>query len=83
MTNDLVIDGTYQHYKNKKFYRVLDIAMHTETTEKMVIYKALYDCLELADDYGPNPTFVRPYNLFMATVEFEDKIVPRFQLVRK
>lgn len=71
--------GKYRHFRNRKSYQVIDVAMHTETREKMVIYKALYDCLELAADFGPNPYFVRPYNMFIENVEHEGKTVPRFE----
>lgn len=73
--------GIYRHYKNGKTYRVIDVAMHTETQEKMVIYKALYDCPELADEYGLSPYFVRPYDMFIENVEYEGKTVPRFEYV--
>lgn len=79
--SDLIIGGTYRHYKNGHSYRVIDIALHTDTQEKMVIYKALYECPDLADEYGTNPTFTRPYDIFMETVEFEGKTVPRFKYV--
>lgn len=67
--------GTYQHYKNKKFYKVISIAKHSETLEDMVVYEAQYD----------NPVgkvWVRPLKMFEETVEYEDKKVPRFSFVK-
>lgn len=64
--------GVYQHYKNKKFYEVLDIALHTETEELLVIYKPLYK-----SEYK---LFARPYKMFSEKVKNPetDKLVPRF-----
>lgn len=57
----LVMNGIYQHFKEKK-YKVLLIAKNTETEEDMVVYQALYG------DYG---YFVRPYSMFVSEVDHE------------
>lgn len=67
--------GKYKHYKGK-YYQVLGVARHTETKEKMVLYKALYKCPELREEYGPNPYFVRPYSIFLEEVILDGKRVP-------
>lgn len=52
--------------KNLYLYRVLNIAEHTETKEKLVIYQALYDNDELGVHFG---VYARPYEMFMSEVE--------------
>ena len=60
--------GIYQHYKGNK-YQVLGVAIHSETLEEMVIYKALY---------GEEITWVRPLKMFLENVEVDGKSKPRF-----
>lgn len=56
--NEVKINGIYKHYKGD-LYIVLDVAQHSETLEKMIIYRALY---------GDNKLWVRPYNMFFDEV---------------
>lgn len=70
---DLVIGAEYMHYKQKK-YRVLGVALHTETMEEVVVYEALYN----------NPAgqlWVRPKQMFLETVTVGDYTGPRFRLI--
>ncbi len=46
--------GIYAHYKGNE-YEVVDIATHSETEEKMVVYRALY---------GECGLWVRPLCMF-------------------
>ena len=63
--------GRYRHYKGNE-YEVIDIAMHSETEEKMVIYKTLY---------GDRSLWVRPLDMFIQKVTIEGKELPRFQKI--
>ena len=70
MKNDIVIGGTYLHYKKKK-YRVLGLVRHSETLEELVYYECLYD--------NPGGQFwVRPKELFLGQTEAGET---RFQLI--
>ncbi len=63
--------GKYGHYKGKH-YEVVGVARHSETLEELVVYRALY---------GEHDLWVRPLKMFLETVEFEGKEVPRFRLM--
>lgn len=72
MNNKLIAPlGRYRHYKGGE-YEVIGIAQHSETLEKLVVYKPLYN------DSG---LWVRPLGMFLEEVEWEGKRVPRFQLL--
>lgn len=60
--------GRYRHFKGNE-YEVLYVARHSETTEPMVVYRALY---------GEGGVWVRPAFMWCETVEHEGKNVPRF-----
>ena len=62
--------GIYVHYKGNE-YEVIDIATHSETEEKMVVYKALY---------GEFGLWVRPLAMFDETMSDGRK---RFTFVRE
>ena len=51
----------YRHFKGG-LYQVMAIATHSETKEKMVVYKALYG------DYG---IYIRHYDMFASEVDHE------------
>ena len=65
--------GIYKHYKGKE-YRVLGIATHSETLEKMVVYQALY---------GTYGIWVRPINIWNEVVEVNGQQVKRFEFIRE
>jgi len=47
--------GKYEHYKGKQ-YEVIGVAVHSETLEEFVVYKALY---------GEAKLWVRPLKMFL------------------
>lgn len=63
--------GKYEHYKGNK-YQVLDVAIHSETLEELVIYKALY---------GEHLTWVRPLKMFLESIEYSGNKQPRFKYI--
>ena len=63
--------GRYRHYKGND-YEVLGVAEHSETGEKLVVYRALY---------GEMGLWVRPEPMFTETVETAGGPVPRFRLI--
>ena len=64
--------GKYRHYKGKE-YEVIDMAIHSETLEKMVVYRQLYG------DYG---LWVRPASMWEELVTVEGNEVRRFEFVQ-
>jgi hypothetical protein len=63
--------GKYRHYKGNE-YQVLGIATHSETEEKVVVYRALY---------GDRGLWVRPLAMFCESVIVGGESVPRFLYV--
>jgi hypothetical protein len=57
--NSPKIHGIYRHFKGD-LYIVEDIAIHSDTLEKYVVYRALY---------GDNTLFIRPYQDFISKVD--------------
>ena len=64
--------GIYRHYKGN-LYELVDIANHSETLEKMVVYRALY---------GEKELWVRPLSMWNETVNIDGKDVLRFEFVK-
>ena len=60
--------GIYRHYKGN-YYELLDIALHSETLEEMVVYRALY---------GDKKLWVRPKSMWGEKVSVHGKEVLRF-----
>ena len=67
---EVVIGGVYRHFKGNT-YKVLNFAKHSETGEKMVIYKALY---------GDGEIWARPYDSFVERVDKPNQTY-RFELI--
>ena len=62
--------GVYRHTKSDKLYKVLGVALHTETNEQLVIYRPLYE--------SQYEIFARPYATFVESVMLDGQTVPRF-----
>lgn len=63
--------GRYRHFKGND-YEVISVATHSETLEKLVVYRALY---------GDYSIWVRPLEMFIEEVVFEGKKQPRFKKI--
>ena len=66
---EVIVGRIYKHYKGD-YYLVEGVATHSETEEKMVIYRMLY---------GDGQLYVRPYDMFIEKVEGKSQEY-RFQL---
>ncbi len=60
--------GKYRHYKGN-LYQVLGTARHSETEEKLVVYRCLY---------GDFSLWVRPMGMFLERVRVDGRETPRF-----
>jgi hypothetical protein len=58
---DIKINGIYKHFKGN-YYLVIDIAKHSETEEKYVVYRGLYE---------DNSLWIRPLDMFLGEVDHE------------
>jgi hypothetical protein len=67
----MIEPGRYRHYKGGE-YEVIEVATHSETGERLVVYRALY---------GEHGLWVRPLEMFEETVVVEGARVPRFARV--
>lgn len=61
MQRTIKTNTIYRHFKGRR-YQVLCIAEHSETGERLVIYKALY---------GTGHICARPYDMFASEVDHE------------
>lgn len=54
-------NGIYRHFKGD-YYLLIDVAIHSETKEKYVVYRGLY---------GNNELYIRPFDMFFSEVDKE------------
>lgn len=69
--SETIKPGRYRHFKGKE-YEVLCIATHSETREKMVVYRALY---------GERGVWVRPASMWNEVIERDGKTYRRFTYI--
>lgn len=63
--------GRYRHYKGGE-YVVIGTAIHSETGERLVVYRP---------EYGERALWVRPLAMFLEQVVVDGETVPRFRRV--
>lgn len=66
-----VTRGRYRHFKGNP-YELIDVAVHSETLQPMVVYRALY---------GDGGCWVRPLSMWNEVIERDGKRVKRFEKV--
>ena len=59
--NQIKVNGIYKHFKGD-YYLVVDIANHSETKEKYVVYRQLY---------GDSTLWIRPIDMFLSEVDHD------------
>ena len=59
MEREIKVGRVYRHFKGD-YYLVEGIVIHSETDEKMVLYRALY---------GDGKRYVRPYDMFASPMD--------------
>ena len=69
----MIHPGIYRHFRGRR-YEVLGLALHSETLEDMVVYRALY---------GEGELWVRPLAMFEETVEVDGRRVARFERIEE
>lgn len=65
--------GKYKHFKGNE-YELIDIAIHSETLEEMVVYRPLY---------GEGKLWVRPASMWNEEVIHNGEKVKRFSYINQ
>lgn len=73
-TSSTIEKGVYKHSKTGNLYEVIGIALHSESSEELVVYRPIRnDGVEY---------FVRPYAMFVEEIVLRGAKVPRFKKSR-
>lgn len=72
MAEEIVAGQVYRHFKHGTRYRILTVAKHSESDERMVVYR----------DLASGRDFVRPIEMFLGFKEVAGVRVRRFELER-
>lgn len=64
-----------RHYKGK-YYQLLHVGQHTETGEKLAVYKQLYE-----SEYPYGHVWIRPFSMFNEQIIYNNKVINRFEQV--
>ena len=67
----MIKTGKYRHYKGKN-YEVIDVAIHSETQELLVVYRPMY---------GEAKLWVRPLDMFQEYIDINGEKVLRFEYI--
>ncbi|QCZ92467.1 DUF1653 domain-containing protein [Salinimonas iocasae] len=68
----IIKPGIYLHYKGQ-YYRVYEVARHSEDESLYVVYRP---------EYGEKSLWIRPLSMFCETVEVNGERMPRFSYVK-
>ena len=68
--------GLYKHYKGNT-YNVLGVGRHTEADDYFVVYSPV------ESKPGAPAIWLRPYQMFLETVEVEGETIPRFRKIEE
>ncbi len=67
--------GRYKHTKSGRIYKLIGIGKHSETLEDLAVYQGEYE----SEEFGKDPIWIRPLDMFMEEVEIDGKLLPRFE----
>lgn len=71
----IIKKGIYRHYKGN-LYEVIGMVRHSETSEELVLYKALYETR-----FGKDSLWVRPAYMFTENIFYQGAEMPRFRYI--
>jgi hypothetical protein len=69
---EIVVGAKYRHFKGNE-YKVIGFARHSETEEKLVLYRSLKN---------PEEIWARPYDMFAETIVRDGRTIKRFEKMR-